>query len=287
MSVALIRALRPKQWAKNGLLLAALLFSERYDDPQAALRVGLGFVAFCLLSSSGYVWNDLRDVEADRHHPKKRMRPIASGAVTVGQARALAAFVLIAGLAGAIALGHAFLVVACAYLVITYSYSTWWKHTVLLDVMLIASGFLVRAVAGAVAIPVETSPWFLTCIGFGALFIALVKRQAEIRLLEGGAGAHRKILEEYRPELLQQLVTIAVSCTLLSYALYTFNSGHGRGLMATLPCVVYAVFRYLYLFSRGEGGEPESTFLRDRPIQGAIAIFVAVTIAAQRLSEDP
>lgn len=279
---AALRLLRPKQWTKNGLLLAALLFSERYGDPSAISRVGVGFFAFCLLSSAGYVWNDLRDIDADRHHPKKRLRPLASGEVSERAGKGIAVLALAAGIATAATLGLPFLTVAVTYLAITWSYSTWWKHTVLLDVMLIAAGFLVRAVAGAVAIPVETSAWFLCCIGFGALFIGLVKRQAEIRLLEGGAGSHRKILEEYRPELLHQLVTITVSCTVLSYALYTFSSGHGRALMATLPCVVYGMFRYLYLFSRGEGGEPETTILQDRPLQGVILLFVLVTILALR-----
>ncbi len=274
-----LRALRPKQWSKNVLLFAALLFAERMTDPQAIRSSVLGFLCFCLLSSSGYVVNDIRDVAADRNHPKKRLRPIAAGQFSVPGAWALAAACLLIGLGGAFALNGPFGLAAAVYLVTTFSYSMFLKHTVLLDVMLIAAGFLVRAVAGALVIGVEASPWFVTCIGFGSLFLGLNKRLAELRLLDGDAGAHREVLQEYSDELLRQLITITTACTLLSYAVFTFLGEHNKNLMLTLPFVLYGMFRYLWLVEfKGEGGEPETVLLQDRPLQVSILLFGVVAV---------
>jgi len=278
--LALIKALRPKQWAKNGLLLVAMVFAEQYDNIEAWTQVGLGVAMFCMLSSAGYLVNDLQDVEADRNHPKKKHRPIASGAVPVPFAWAMVFILIAAGLAGSwFLLNVGFAITAAGYLVSTLSYTLWFKHAPVLDVMLIANGFLLRAVAGAEAIEAPSSPWFLVCIAFGALFIGLSKRLAEIQLLEQDAAAHRKVLEEYSVDMLNQFITVTVACSMLSYAMYTFGGGHDPSMMLTLPFFIYGVFRYLYLVEKGKGGDPTSIFVGDKPLLICMALFVAVAIA--------
>ena len=227
-------------------------------------------------------------VEADRAHPEKQHRPIASGALPLGVAWAMTALLLGGGLAAAgLLLPPGFLVAAVTYLFITLSYSQFFKHVAILDVMFIAAGFLVRAVAGAEAIPVESSPWFLTCTAFGALFIALTKRYAELRLLTEGAGGHRKILDEYSEPLLMLWIGISTACTLISYALYTFEADNPRELMLTIPVVIYGVFRYLLLVhEHGHGGAPEKTLLADRPLQICLLLFVVVAMVAMRFGSS-
>ena len=279
-----VKALRPKQWVKNGLLLVAIVFSEQYTRLDAWIQVAAGVGLFCMLSSAGYLVNDLRDVEADRTHPKKKHRPIAAGDVSATVAWITVAVFIVGGLSGAFALHTRFGIAALAYLVTTLSYSMLFKHTAVLDVMLLSTGFIIRAVAGAEAIEVESSPWFLTCIAFGALFIGLIKRLAEIRLLKGEAGDHRKVLEEYSEPLLMQLISITTACSLISYALYTFEGSPTRWLMLTLPVVIFAVFRYLLLVAMTEeGGEPTSTLLKDRPLLASVVLFLVVAIVALRL----
>ncbi len=278
LPVALLKAMRPKQWAKNGLLWAALLFSQKYTDMDAVYAVVVGTALFCMLSSAGYLFNDLRDMESDRRHPEKRFRPLAAGHVPPGLAWATSGLFLVGGLAGSfLLLPQRFGIAAVCYLAITLSYSKWFKHVVLLDVMLLASGFLVRAVAGAEAIAVDSSPWFLVCTGFGALFIGLNKRLAEINLLQGDAGGHRKILEEYTPAMLGQFISVSTACTLISYALYTFSGGHPPSMMGTIPFVIYGVLRYTYLVENGAGGAPEKILFRDRPMQACLLLY-GVTI---------
>jgi len=280
----LVKALRPKQWTKNGLLLVAILFAEKYEDPASLLAVAQGVVVFCMLSSAGYLVNDLRDVAQDRLHPQKKNRPIASGQISSGLAWLVVVLLVVLGFSGAwFLLNVGFFVTAAAYLATTLSYSMFFKHIAVLDVMGIAAGFIFRAVAGAEAIGVESSPWFLTCILFGALFIGLSKRLAEIKLLEGIAGEHRKVLDEYSAELLRQLITVTTSCSLISYALYTFEGEHGRALMLTIPFVVYGVFRYLFLVDQKDlGGEPSTILLRDRPMQICMVLFFGVAVLCLR-----
>jgi 4-hydroxybenzoate polyprenyltransferase len=281
---ALLKALRPKQWIKNGLLLVAIVFSERYMDVDAWMNVSFGVAMFCMLSSAGYLVNDLKDVEADRAHPKKQFRPIASGDLPSGLAWATVVVFILAGLSGAFALHTRFGIAAITYLFITLSYSNFFKHTAILDVMLLSSGFIVRAVAGAEAIQVPSSPWFLVCIAFGALFIGLIKRLAEIRLLKEDAGSHRKALEEYSEPLLLQLISITTACSLISYALYTFEGASTQWMMLTLPIVIFAVFRYLLLVSmEGEGGEPSSTLLKDKALLLSVLAFLVTSIVAMKL----
>ena len=242
---------------------------------------------FCMLSSAGYLVNDLKDVEADRLHPKKSQRPIASGTIPVPFAWTMVVVLIVGGLAGSwFLLPYGFFLCAAAYLTSTLSYTLWFKHAPVLDVMLIAAGFILRAVAGAEAISAPSSPWFLVCIAFGALFIGLSKRLAEINLLEGAAGDHRKVLDEYSVDLLKQLITVTTACSMISYALYTFGGGHDQSMMLTLPFFIYGVFRYLYLVDKGQGGEPTTIFLRDRPLQICIALFLAVAVAALQMGSS-
>jgi 4-hydroxybenzoate polyprenyltransferase len=282
--LTIVRALRPKQWAKNGLLLVAMVFAEQYTNPHAWKQVALGVAMFCMLSSAGYLVNDVRDIEADRRHPKKKHRPIASGALSKRVAWGMVVVLIAAGLSGSwFLLNEGFAIIAAGYLISTLSYTIWFKHAPVLDVMLIANGFLLRAVAGAEAIDAPSSPWFLVCIGFGALFIGLGKRLAEIKLLTKDAGQHRKVLEEYSIDMLQQFITITVACSMISYALYTFGGDHDSSMMLTLPFFIYGVFRYLYLVEKGEGGDPTSIFVGDKPLLLCMAGFVATTIAVLQL----
>ena len=264
MVVAAIRSMRPRQWFKQVFVFPALLFSERFTDPR---DVGLTLAAFgilCLLSSSGYLFNDILDVEADRAHPTKRNRPIASGALPIPAAWGLMALLLVGGIGASWFLGPGFLLTAVGYLAVTLSYSLWLKHVVLLDAMFLAGGFILRAVAGAEAIDVPISAWFLITTLFLALFLGFAKRSAELRLLEGEATKARKILAEYSSDLLGQLITICATGAILSYAMYSFEAARTRYLLVTVPLVVYGVFRYFYLIHRRSGGgAPELTLIRD------------------------
>lgn len=277
-SLAVLQTLRPTQWTKNFLVFAALLFSVRFTQVDYWMPALTAFAAFCLFSSSGYVINDLMDAEADRRHPVKRFRPIASGAVS----RELALGVLLALVTGgaflASTLGPVFTAVALGYLVVSASYSLALKHYVLIDLFAIAAGFLLRAAAGAVAISVPISPWLYVCTGLVALFLALGKRRHELVLLESEAGHHRRNLNEYTVALVDQLTLIVTAAAIIAYSLYTL-SGDGRvsnpAMMLTIPMVLYGLFRYLFLVHvRKLGGSPEELLLRDRPLTLTVATWV-------------
>jgi 4-hydroxybenzoate polyprenyltransferase len=297
-ALALLRLMRPQQWVKNLLVYLALVFARRVTDLPAVGRVTLAFFAFCLAASAIYILNDLMDRERDRSHPRKRSRPLASGLVTPRQAMALMA----ACLAGAGALtvwlairiplagdpfarwgGSAALFTLCVvgYVGVNVLYSLWLKHVVLIDIFLIAAGYVLRALAGAFVIPVPISPWFYLCITFGALFLALGKRRAELLLLSDDAFNHRRNLREYTLPLLDQLIIIVVTCTLISYSLYTFqgeNASHD--LMLTIPLVVFGLFRYLYLiYVKAAGDRPDELLWRDRQIFATIALWFGLTLA--------
>lgn len=255
-----VKALRPKQWTKNVLVFVALVFSFHFTSPGEWAKVVIGFAAFCLLSSTGYVINDIRDREADRLHPTKCKRPIASGALPVRAAWVLAVLTSLMGFVAAGSLGWAFLLVAALYMVTTMTYSLFFKHVVILDVMLITAGFLWRAVAGAVAIQVSISPWFLLCTAFLSLFLGFNKRRGELStLVAGEAHKHRKNLAEYSPGMLQEFQAMTTSGTVISYALYTVSDySPTPWLLITLPYVLYGIFRYIYLVEqKGEGGAPD------------------------------
>ena len=284
MIVAAIRSMRPRQWFKNVFVFPALVFSERFTDLQSVLLALAAFCVLCMLSSAGYLFNDLQDVEADRAHPTKRDRPVASGALPVPAAWALTALLLAAGGAASWYMGTAFLLTAAAYVAVTLSYSLWLKHVVLLDAMFIAGGFILRAVAGAEAIDVPISPWFLITTLFLALFLGFAKRSAELRLLEGEAIKARKILAEYSSALLGQLITVCATGAILSYAMYTFEAARTRYLMVTIPMVVYGVFRYFYLIHRrAGGGAPELTLVRDPAMWVTGVLYAAAVVAVLTL----
>ncbi len=277
--VAALEALRPKQWTKNGLLFAALIFSMKFTHIEPWLEAIEAFFAFCLLSSSGYLFNDIRDREADRLHPSKARRPIAAGRLPVGLAWAEMALALVVGSVLAWHISPAFLAVALLYLTTTLSYSVYFKNYVILDVMFISAGFLWRAAAGAVAIDVTISPWLLTCTAFFSLFLGFNKRRGELLLLAKEAGGHRKNLAEYSEALVIEFQAITTSGAIISYALYTVLASPTPWLLVTLPHVLYGIFRYIYLVSvRAESGAPDEILLKDRGILLTCVLYAATAV---------
>ncbi len=281
----MLRLLRPKQWTKNLLLFAALLFAERLLDPSAVLEALLAFVAFCLASSSVYVVNDLVDVERDRAHPEKRHRPLASGQVSQGKALVLTLALTGSSLALAFWLGRPFGTATVVYLCLSHFYSFVGKNIVLLDTLLVALGFVLRAVAGALAIEVPYSDWFVLCTLFVALFIALSKRKAELQA--GGANSgSRPVLAKYTANSLTAFTGTSMAAAVISYSLYVQdvlaeNGSQFRLLLFTVPIVIVAIFRYFLLVDSGRAGEkPEETLLKDRALQLSILGFMIVAIAA-------
>jgi len=281
---ALLVSLRPHQWIKNLVVLAALAFSKHLFDLDAFLRAGLAFVVFCALAGATYLVNDVLDAEEDRQHPLKRHRPIASGALAPTTARGAAAALTVASLGASVWLGRDFALAALAYLLLTLAYSVRLKHHVILDVLAIAIGFVLRAVAGALAIEVRFSDWLLVCTILLALFLALAKRRHELVSLEDAAG-HRRILKEYSPYLLDQMIAVVTASCLTAYAFYTLapeTVGQYRTarLAWTIPFVIYGIFRYLYLVHRKDkGGSPTDVLLADRPLLAAVALWAAAVVA--------
>ncbi len=308
-----VLAMRPKQWVKNAFVFAGIVFAGEHLFTQAwALAyVLIAFILFCIVSGSVYLINDLTDIENDRLHPRKRFRPLASGRLSPALAR-LAAVVLSVGalatpfivgasrdvgtgatswerLGQSYALGwFAFGVILLAYFLLQIAYTYYLKHVVLLDLFSIASGFVLRAVGGAAILQVTITPWWLMCVLFLALFLGLGKRRNELLVLADGAGSHRKILQEYSPHFLENLIAIDVTCTIIAYSLATFWAPSVPLkpyplLMATIPFVIYALFRYMYLmFQRGEGGTPEELLFKDKPLFASIVLWglLVITIMA-------
>ncbi len=275
---ATVLALRPRQWTKNVLLFPALVFSYRFEELAGWAEVLLAFAAFCFLSSAGYLVNDIRDREADRLHPTKRLRPVASGALPLSSAVLVAIVAAAIGFGLSAALGRGFLLVAILYVATTLAYSIVFKHIVILDVMFLTAGFLWRAIAGAVAIQVYISPWLLLCASFGALFLGFNKRRGEIASLGEGAVEHRRNLAEYNPEVLRDFQSITTNGTILSYALYTVLGSPTEWLLVTLPLVLYGVFRYTWLVDRGEGAAPDEILFRDRPILVTVILYAITAV---------
>jgi 4-hydroxybenzoate polyprenyltransferase len=280
---ALLVALRPRQWTKNGLLFIALAFTLNLQQPSLLLRTIAAFVCFCALSSAGYLLNDVVDVEADRAHPTKRLRPIAAGQVPVSVALGLGIALVAVGLGGAFVIGLLFGVLALAYALLTAVYSTTLKHIVLLDIFGIAGGFVLRAAAGAVAIDVPISPWLYIATLLGALLIALGKRRTELETLgvEAAVG-HRRNLESYSLEFIDQLILVISSAALMTYALYTFSAENlpkNHSMMVTIPVVLYGLFRYLFLVRQGDvGAAPEELLFRDRPLMVAVVLWALLAV---------
>lgn len=280
----LVSSLRPTHWTKNTVVFAALLFGQRLFDPRALFQAGAAFVVFCALASAAYLFNDLVDRDADRRHPLKAARPIAAGLVP-----AAVAAVTALGLSG-LALALAFWLrptlglTAAAYAALLAGYSIALKHIVILDVLAIAAGFVLRAVAGAVAIAVPISHWLLVCTVLLALFLALSKRRHELVLLADEANAHRPVLQEYSPYLLDQMIAVVTASTLVAYALYTVSPetvakfGTDR-LLFTIPFPLYGIFRYLYLVHRkAGGGNPADHLLTDRPLLLCVLLWAFMVV---------
>jgi len=266
----LLRATRPKQWTKNLIIFFGLVFSFNLFHPGVAARAVLAFVLFCLLSSAIYLINDLTDLEKDRAHPRKKNRPLASGRLRPFPAKVAAALFLGVGLLASFTLSPAFGLSAVAYVSLMVAYSFGLKHVAIIDVFALAGGFVLRAVAGALAIGVPISPWLYVTTVLGALFLGFSKRRHELVLLNDYAGHHRRVLEEYTPELLDEMIAVVTASIVMAYSLYTFSAENlpsNRSMMLTIPFVLYGIFRYLYLIRlKDEGGSPEEILLRDRPV---------------------
>jgi len=290
MILAWVHALRPKQWTKNLLLFVGVVFSQHLTDPAIVGRAIAGFAAFSLLAGSVYLVNDLRDVEADRQHPRKRSRPIASGRLSAGVA--WGSLPVLLAVVGAIAwwLGPGFLATAVIYVLLNLAYSMGLKHVVLLDVFVIALGFVLRAIAGVqlllpVAPGTELSPWLLVCTFFGALFLGLAKRRREIANAgEEQATRQRAVLDHYTPELLDGLLLVSAATSLMGYALYTIWPATvakfgTEALLYTVPFVAYGIFRYLYLVRVAESSEdPSQVLLTDRALGVCVVLYLATVI---------
>jgi 4-hydroxybenzoate polyprenyltransferase len=274
-TAAALAALRPRQWTKNLLLFAGIVFAAEVGDVGRWAEAVTAFVAFCSASSAAYLVNDLRDLEHDRRHPVKRLRPIARGELTPSAAEGLAAALAVLALAITVPLGVESVALLAAFAGLQLAYSLGLKHLVLVDVMVIAGLFVIRAAAGAVAVEVRISPWLLLCTGLLALFLALAKRRGELVLVDEDATPGRPVLEGYSLALLDQLVAVVAASTLIAYSLYTFTA-HSQAMMATIPFVLFGLFRYLLLVHRRDAGEePEQILVSDVPILVTVALWAA------------
>ncbi len=272
MLKAIIKAMRPKQWVKNGLIFAAVVFDRKIGYPSSLLETILGTVLFSLIASAIYIINDIFDVESDRQHPTKRNRPVASGALPIPVAWGVAAVLLTVGIGGAFWLSHDFAYLALGYIVLNLAYSYYLKHIPLIDVLVLASFYLVRVAAGVVIIHVDRfSPWIYTATIFLALFMGIGKRRTELLNSHTVENNSRKVLSGYTLAYLDQLLMIVLTCTIITYSLYTFSAENlpdNHVTMLTIPFVIYGVFRYLYLIQiKGEGEAPEEIVLKDLPFQ--------------------
>jgi 4-hydroxybenzoate polyprenyltransferase len=277
---ALILALRPRQWTKNGLLFAALVFDRQLTPSHlpAILHTIAGFAIFCLISGVVYIFNDIVDVEADRNHPQKRMRPIASGELPIPLARGWAIGLMLILFPISYLLSPSFAAIALIYLLSNLAYSQWIKHIPILDVITLASGFVLRVAAGVTLIQVARfSPWLYVVTTLAALYIGFGKRRAELAVLAEGANAHRRVLDGYTIPLLDQFIIIVSSTTIIAYSLYTFSAPNlptNHVMMLTIPFVIYGVFRYLYLIEvKHIGGAPEDVLYSDRPLQITVVLW--------------
>jgi 4-hydroxybenzoate polyprenyltransferase len=277
---AALVAMRPRQWSKNLLVFAGLVFAAKLGDPLRWLEACVCFVAYCAISSASYLANDVRDRDDDRLHPLKRSRPIARGELSPRSALTIAAVLGLAAPLLVAPLGLASVLLVFAFAALQAGYTIRLKHVVLLDVLTISALFVVRAAAGAEAVDVRISPWLLLCTALLALFLALAKRRGELVLVGAGRTPGRPVLDGYSLELVDQLTGIVASGTVIAYAIYTVTAGHSRALLATVPFVVFGVFRYLLLMHRYDiGEEPEQVLLKDVPILLAVAGWI-VTAAA-------
>jgi 4-hydroxybenzoate polyprenyltransferase len=286
-----VRSMRPKQWTKNGIVGMAFLFSInqswQLDDIDSwlslALRAAAAAIVFCMVSGADYLVNDTKDRIEDGMHPRKRYRPIAAGLLPAKAAITWAIVLWGVAIAAAFALDVRTGAVIIGYIILMNAYTYWLKFEVILDVMVIAAGFVLRAMAGAYAVDVPISPWLYVVTALGALFIAVTKRRAEIALLQGHAAEHRSTLMQYTPALIDQMTSMVTASTIIAYALYTFTAANvpaNHTMMLTIPFVAYGIFRYLYLaLARNEGGSPEEVLLKDVPLLLTVVGWVVTSMA--------
>jgi len=284
---AYIEQLRPRQWTKNLILFAGIIFAEQALNPELLLRAFLGFITFCLVSSAVYCFNDLADLENDRRHPDKRMRPLPSGRLSRGSVWALGVVLLGMGLLLGFWLDRGFGTVAAVYFLLNLAYSLWLKRVVILDLILLATGFVLRAVASVEVLgrdDVVLSPWLVLCTFFLALFIGAGKRRSEIALLAEDAASHRAALGDYSLPFLDRIITTTLTAAILSYAIYTLAPGtqskfHTHYLVYTVPFVVFGLLRYTYLiYERRVGGNPTDAILSDRQLVLDVILWVVTVM---------
>jgi 4-hydroxybenzoate polyprenyltransferase len=274
----LLKSMRPKQWTKNVAVFAALIFDRQLFQQDALFRTMAGFILFCLVSSSVYLFNDIMDIESDRKHPTKRNRPIAAGKLSITAALVSAIGLIILSLGFSFQLSNSFGILTSVYFLINLAYSKWLKHIVIIDVLVIALGFVLRVASGVSLINVERfSPWLYVVTTLLALYIGFGKRRSELTSLNAGAGHHRRVLDGYSLSFLDQVITIVSSTTVIAYSFYTFSAPNlpaDHSMMLTIPFVLYGIFRYLYLIQVQQvGGAPEELLLTDRPLQLTILCF--------------
>ncbi len=287
--IALLRTMRPKQWVKNGFIFVPLVFDRKLFDVPYVLATLAGFGLLCLVTSTIYLINDLVDIDADRAHPTKRNRPLPSGKLSKGLATGTAIALPVVALPLAYLLKPAFAAILTVYLISQIAYSFRLKQIVLIDVMTIASGFLLRVAAGVALVDVvRFSPWLYIFTTMLALFMGFGKRRQELALLQENANNHRAILDEYTVGLLDEMIMIVTTATIMTYALYTFSAEglpENHAMMLTIPFVMYGIFRYLYLIHvRGEGGAPDEIALRDRPIQATVMLWGIMVVLVLYMS---
>jgi len=290
MLSGLIRSMRPRQWTKNVFVFAALVFDKQLLIPESFVRTLAGFILFCLVSSSVYIFNDIADIDADREHPQKRHRPIPSGKLPLSVAWIAGIGLVMVSLIGGYLLSPAFALVVAAYFLLNIAYSKWLKHVLIVDVLVLAAGFVLRVDAGVRLIHVERfSPWLYVVMTLLALYLGFGKRRAELALLSHDAASHRKVLQGYTIRLLDQYILIVTGMTIIGYALYTFSAPNvpaNHSMMLTIPFVVYAIFRYLYLIEvENSGGEPEEILLTDRPFQVSMLLWAIAVVMVFYLSK--
>jgi len=276
---AYLRLARPKQWTKNGFVLAGVVFSGEALQVSSVAAALLAFAAFCALSGAVYAANDVLDVAEDRKHPTKRSRPVASGEIPVRAATLYAVLLALLGLALAFFVSLGVGLVGIAYLVLQAVYTPVLKHVAILDAMSISAGFVLRALAGVAAVGEPVSTWLIVCTGLLTLFLGFSKRRYELAVLGEGAATYRRNLKDYSVEMLDQMMNIMVAATIIAYTMYAFFAYAHPYMMLSVPFVIYGVFRYLLLVHRDGGGDPDILLLRDRSLQITLLLWIAVVMA--------
>jgi len=277
----MIKLCRPKQWIKNGFVFAAIVFSGHLFNIFDIMNTIVAFFLFSFISSTIYIVNDIADVEEDRNHPKKKLRPIASGKVSINQAKFLAIFLLIIVVTGSLLLDIRLSLILMCYFVVNLLYCFKLKKLMLIDVMTIAFGFILRVLAGAVAIDVQISSWLLICTGLLSLYLGFGKRKNELIVLMDKSSSHRETLKHYSLEYLNRILLVVLGLTIMTYILYTINGTQYKNMIFTIPFVLYGTFRYEYLIiNKNSGGSPEDTFLEDKPFLINVVFWIIVAAAA-------